>query len=206
MRFWRGGKSRVKAKWGLWWSTACGPAPVNWSSPEVKWAITLQQKLLEYTAHTGREDDNTIWQLMCVLNCHIDFDVYWWAIVLSLQRGWFLKHTEQSKLWLLLLQWGYARSNRLLWPLGLWGDTQLLCSRLVSPFYPRLHGPGHWLERCFSAHTTLRGSDLNTSNNPARTSATAVEDWKHTRFFILDTAKMREYIVLVVQMSRQELF
>lgn len=77
-------------------------------------------------------------------------------------------------------------------------DTPPLCSWLVGPFYPRLLGPGHWLEHCFSAHTALRGSDLNTSNNPARTSATAVEDWKHPRFLIIDTAEMREYIVLVV--------
>lgn len=108
-----------------------------------------------------------------------------------------LKYTEQNNL-LLLLQWGYSQSNRSLWPLGLWGDTALLCSWLVSPFYPRLPTPGHRLEHCFSAHTGLSGCDLNTSNNPARTSATAVEDWKLTRFLILETAKMREYIVFKV--------
>lgn len=112
------------------------------------------------------------------------------SIVLSLQPGWLLKHTEQNKLWLMLLQRGCTHSNHLLRPLGLWEDTPLLCSWLVSPFYPGLHGPGHWLERCFSAHTALRGSDLNTSNNPVGTSAMAEEDWKHTRFHIWDTAKM----------------
>lgn len=51
-------------------------------------------------------------------------------------------------------------------------------------FTPRLHGPGHWLKRCFCAHAALRGSDLNTSNKPARTSATALVDWTHIAFVI----------------------
>lgn len=145
----------------------------------------------------GREDDNTIWQFMCLFNCHFDSDVCCWAIVLSLQRGRFLWPTVQNKLWLLPLLRPYPLSNRLLWPLGLQGDTPLLCSRLESPFCHRQHGPGHWLERCFSAHTALRGSDLNTSNNLAHTSETAEEDWKHTRFLIVDSAKMPEYFFVV---------
>lgn len=115
----------------------------------------------------------------------------WWLKVLSLQQGWTQRGTNS----------GCCSCNQavqkvivLLRPLGLWGDTPLPYSWLVRLFYLGLHGSGHWLEYCFSAHTALRGSDLNTSNKPARTSATAVEDWKHTSLLIIDgpTVKVKE--------------
>lgn len=42
---------------------------------------------------------------------------------------------------------------------------------------------------CFAAHSALRGSDLNTSYNPAHRSVTAAKDWEPTRLLISDTSK-----------------
>lgn len=94
-----------------------------------------------------------------------------------------------------LLQWSYTQSNGLFQPLGR--------SWLVSSFYLRLHGPGHWLQRCFSALTALGGSDLNTSNNSARTSATAVEDWRHNQLSYL-RYPLNERLVFMALKSMKE--
>lgn len=163
-------KSALWAKCGRWQGAACGHALVHGGSQEVKWKVNSRN-----TQTLGRK---TV-ILSEILNVYISIPPY-----PKLQCRLLNTYSEKNKVVLLFLNQGCVGSNSFVRPQGLWEDTPPLCSWLVSLFHLRQHGPGHWLECCFSAHTALRGSDLNTSNKAARTGATAVEDWNHTSSFI----------------------